>query len=661
MKACNRKILELFYNAKHSGRITKPDAIGRVGEDSDGLVIEITWRVIDGIIEDAKFRAFGNPNAIAITSLMTDNIIGKSVEDAIIIGEDVIIDALDEFRPEYLEAFDMVRTAFGEAHSNYLKRQSRGEIGETNIERVREVEIEPVEQDSDEIVIRQIQTSIQSTTIVAVERRGRGRPRKERPEGEEIVVGEKRGRGRPRKIIDESEIVEVGEKRGRGRPRKIVDESEVIEEGEKRGRGRPRKERPEGEEIIVGEKRGRGRPRKERPEGEEIVVGEKRGRGRPRKIVDESEIVEVGEKRGRGRPRKIVDESEVMEVGEKRGRGRPKKEVKYNLPTDLDEVENDKELDELINGNSHQETTEFVDNLITNKLIDEDDDVFDADYDLFKSNIRNILSGKEVSNSNHYGESRTLSHQTEIKGTLYQDTQLEDEIVEEDKRVAQAEENETANEVATEKRGRGRPRKIVDESAIVEVGEKRGRGRPRKIVDESEMVEVGEKRGRGRPRKIEMETFEKASEPVRRVGAVNSLTRSLSTPAGMASFNRNQDIVFASKNVTVTNINVAKTTVSDNNQTLSNDYNSDVNYSSAQEDLTISSADVLEEVDEVEVEPVVELHKADAYNEFDDEDELEDEWEDEEDFDKDFDDKNIKDEAPKGGIEDLLKALLNDD
>ena len=49
MKACNRKILELFYNAKHTGRITKPDAIGRVGEDSDGLVIEITWRIIDGV------------------------------------------------------------------------------------------------------------------------------------------------------------------------------------------------------------------------------------------------------------------------------------------------------------------------------------------------------------------------------------------------------------------------------------------------------------------------------------------------------------------------------------------------------------------------------------------------------------------------------------
>ena len=103
MKTCNRKILELFYNAKHTGRITKPDAVARVGEDDEGLVIELTWRVIGGVIADAKFRAFANPNAIAITSLMVDNIIGKSVDEAMLIGEEVIIDNLGEFLPEYLE------------------------------------------------------------------------------------------------------------------------------------------------------------------------------------------------------------------------------------------------------------------------------------------------------------------------------------------------------------------------------------------------------------------------------------------------------------------------------------------------------------------------------------------------------------------------------
>ncbi|MBQ3502549.1 MAG: iron-sulfur cluster assembly scaffold protein, partial [Clostridia bacterium] len=270
MKSCSRKILELFYNAKHSGRVMKPDAIGRVGEDDDGLVIELTWRVIDGIIEEAKFRAFGNPNAIAITSLMTDNIIGKNIEEAMQMDESVITDNLDEFRPEYIEAYDMVHVAMVEAYNNYLKRQNR----KSDAEQVRYVKVE------------------------------------------REITEEEREAGLLHQVEDEVSMVEVveTERRGRGRPRKPVDENAVVEIGEKRGRGRPRKERPEGEIEVIGEKRGRGRPRKIVDESE-IVVTEKRGRGRPRKPVDENAVVELCETRGRGRPRKPVDENAVVEIG----------------------------------------------------------------------------------------------------------------------------------------------------------------------------------------------------------------------------------------------------------------------------------------------------------------------------------------------------------
>ena len=279
MKSCNLKILELFYNAKHTGRITKPDAIGRVGEDDEGLVIELTWRVIGGVIADAKFRAFGNPNAIAITSLMVDNLIGKSVDDALLINEDVIIDNLDEFKPEYLEAFDMVRSAISEAYNNYLKRKSRKEDLDEEVVDVAEYQLAIAQGEQEVDITKQIQLELQGVT--KVERRGR-----------------------PRKEVDASAIIEVGEKRGRGRPRKEIDPNAIVEVGEKRGRGRPRKERPETEEVETEVKRGRGRPRKEVDPNAIIEVGEKRGRGRPRKEIDPNAIVEVGEKRGRGRPRK---------------------------------------------------------------------------------------------------------------------------------------------------------------------------------------------------------------------------------------------------------------------------------------------------------------------------------------------------------------------
>ena len=683
MKACNRKILELFYNAKHTGRISKPDAIARVGEDDEGLVIEITWRVIGGVIADAKFRAFANPNAIAITSLMVDNIIGKSVDDALLINEQVIIDNLDEFRPEYLEVYDMVRACITEAYHNYLKRQSRkdsadevqdydeyiashniedGEIdilqiqreiyGETRVERRgrprKEIDTNAVVEVGEKRGRGRPRKPVDPNAVVEVgEKRGRGRPRKVvdgsvdqvetvkrgrgRPrkvvdETQVVEVGEKRGRGRPRKIIDESAIVEIGEKRGRGRPRKIVDESEIQEPTIKRGRGRPRKEVDPNLVVEVGEKRGRGRPRKPVDPNAVVEVGEKRGRGRPRKIVDETQVVEVGEKRGRGRPRKEIDPNEIIQIGEKRGRGRPKKEIKYNFPTDLDEVIDDEEVDQLINGSNQINHIDNVEEINNTNLLDEEDDVFDADYDLFKSNIRNILSGKEVTNQN-YGQ-KTIASEVEPSYTTSQPSyfsqpQQEESVIDKNDNI-EIDENFDNGEV---KRGRGRPRKVVDETQVEEDGEKRGRGRPKKIVIE-EVEDEHEKRGRGRPR----------LEPI------NSLTRSLN-PTGLAP-HTNQDIVFASKNVTTTNINinVTKTTTSvEDNKATSDDYSHTTSISQQKVEVTLPKE--LKKDDEIDVVPN-KLTTQNTFDDFDDED--------------DIDDSNIKDEAPTGGIEDLLKALLDD-
>ncbi|MFQ6724117.1 MAG: iron-sulfur cluster assembly scaffold protein [Clostridia bacterium] len=547
MKTCNRKILELFYNAKHTGRISKPDAIGRVGEDDDGLVIELTWRVVGGVIADAKFRAFANPNAIAITSLMIDNIIGKSIDDALLINEDIIIDNLGEFLPEYLEAYDMVREAMHEAYNNYLKRENR------KVEKVDEITYEQyianqqlVEDEFEDVEFdfMKVQRQLQS----------------------ENISTEKRGRGRPRKIVDESQVVEVGEKRGRGRPRKEVDPNLVVE---------------------------------------------------------------IGEKRGRGRPRKIVDETEIVEVGEKRGRGRPKKEIKFSLPSDLDDVIGDEEVEQLINGNSNKHTeVEIEPVIVENKkvastsILDEDEDTFGADYDLFKSNIRNILSGKEVNNHEY---NRNVATKVEAITTEKTKEQLDDE-----------------DNIAEHKRGRGRTRNEVDETEEVEVDEKRGRGRPEKIVIEQ----------------VEPQQSTETAKP--RVEPINSLTRSL-TPNSLPSHS-SQDIVFASKNVTTTNvnINVTKITTSvEDNKTLSDDYSH--NASISQHKVEINTPYFAKD-DEIDLDDD-EINN-NLLDDYDDnyknkyENETDNDYD--EDTDEDIDASHIKDEAPTGGLEDLLKALLDD-
>ena len=658
MKSCNLKILELFYNAKHTGRISKPEAIGRVGKDDEGLVIEITWRVSGGVIIDAKFRAFANPNAIAITSLMTDNMIGKTVDDVLLMGEEVIVDNLGEFKPEYLEVYDMVRQAIGEAYNNYLKRQSHRD---TTYEEVADLDIIEVEVDSDETselkLTQQIQRELQGETTVSAKR---GRPRKEPVETEQVELGVRRGRGRPRKQVDESQVVEVGIKRGRGRPRKVVDESELnnAETGVKRGRGRPRKEPVETEQVELGVKRGRGRPRKEVDESQVVEVGEKRGRGRPRKIVDESELnnIDTSVKRGRGRPRKEPVETEQVEIGEKRGRGRPRKVETEQTTSTIDE------------------RNKFIDNLTSGKLISEENENFEDDYDLFKSNIRNIFIGKEVSTQSYgQGKSNETKKQLQLAINPSQEeddfepikvdtneefeaeqlvkqeiVELEDEISELEDDILHQESNEDVpdnNDEIEVKRGRGRPRKQVDESQVVEVGEKRGRGRPPKEKIEVEEIDLSEKRGRGRPR----------------VNPVSSLTRSLSSP-GLA--HSSQEIMFASKNVTTTNINinVTKTTTSmDDNKEVVNDYSHNASMSTTEHKVEVAIPTSTFNKEEIDVESEKDIEQktnlglgtpSNNFKDFDDDDFDDDDLD-------DVDDEDIKDEAPKGGIEDLLKALLD--
>ena len=640
MKSCNTKILELFYNADNTGRIIKPDAIGRFGDNNDGLIIELTWRVQNKVVTDAKFRAFANPNAIAICSVMTKHFIGKTIEDIMNIDEQILKEELGELLPEYLEVYDAVKEAMADAYNNYLKRNNKS-VASTNevvIDVVTaqdsNIDVESLEDDFDDLfegdllskntpnIDEEQQVFQQVAELISVEKRGRGRPRKPVDENAILQVGEKRGRGRPRKIVDESAIIEPTEKRGRGRPRKPVDENAILQVGEKRGRGRPRKVIDESMLIQQGEKRGRGRPRKPIDENAILQVGEKRGRGRPRKIVDESAIIEPTEKRGRGRPRKPVDENAILQVGEKRGRGRPRKEpFKYNLPSDLDEVIEDEVVESLIGGSGEKDSVNSTETTTYNN--------YSYMRDFAMKNENQQLEAKPLNNEEEINFDATINNQD----VIVEEEGLTNSYLENNAEHQQnvIEGNIISNEVDEDvKRGRGRPRKILDESMVIEEDIKRGRGRPRKEIEQTD--EIQQKRGLDRSSTVQ-------------------LTRSLN-PNSQPSTMHSQDIVFASKNVTTTNININVTKTTETNEVF-DEYSKNININRVEESSNVAQpTSKLEEVDEKEFVERANTLQAAEFNSMEEDDfEIEEE----------IDSSKIKDEAPKGGIEDLLKALLEED
>ena len=94
MSMYNEKVMDHFTNPKNAGVIENADAIGTYGSPVCGDMMEISIRVKDNVITDAKFRTFGCGSAIASSSVATDMIIGRSLEDALKLTNQNFVDEL---------------------------------------------------------------------------------------------------------------------------------------------------------------------------------------------------------------------------------------------------------------------------------------------------------------------------------------------------------------------------------------------------------------------------------------------------------------------------------------------------------------------------------------------------------------------------------------
>jgi len=88
------KVLEHFRNPHNMGKIENPDGVGKVGNPVCGDVMQIFIKVKDSRIIDAKFKTFGCGSAIASSSLATEWVKGKSLDEAQSIKNTDIVEEL---------------------------------------------------------------------------------------------------------------------------------------------------------------------------------------------------------------------------------------------------------------------------------------------------------------------------------------------------------------------------------------------------------------------------------------------------------------------------------------------------------------------------------------------------------------------------------------
>ena len=98
----NEKVMKVFQNPKNVGEVENYDAIGTVGNASCGDIMQITLKIDNDVITDAKFKTFGCAAAIATSSTATEMIKGKTLDDALKITNRQVVEELEGLPPQKL-------------------------------------------------------------------------------------------------------------------------------------------------------------------------------------------------------------------------------------------------------------------------------------------------------------------------------------------------------------------------------------------------------------------------------------------------------------------------------------------------------------------------------------------------------------------------------
>ncbi|MBE6657482.1 MAG: Fe-S cluster assembly scaffold protein NifU [Ruminococcaceae bacterium] len=95
MALYSEKVMDHFKNPRNVGKMEDADGIGEVGNAKCGDIMKMYLKIENGIIVDAKFNTFGCGSAIATSSMATELIKGKSIEEALTLSNKAVVEALD--------------------------------------------------------------------------------------------------------------------------------------------------------------------------------------------------------------------------------------------------------------------------------------------------------------------------------------------------------------------------------------------------------------------------------------------------------------------------------------------------------------------------------------------------------------------------------------
>ena len=123
MSQYSEKVMDHFANPRNVGEIENADGIGKVGNAVCGDIMNLYLRVEDNVITDAKFKTFGCGAAIATSSMVTELVKGKTIDEALSITNRAVAEALGGLPPIKMHCSVLAEEALQSAIDDYLKKQ----------------------------------------------------------------------------------------------------------------------------------------------------------------------------------------------------------------------------------------------------------------------------------------------------------------------------------------------------------------------------------------------------------------------------------------------------------------------------------------------------------------------------------------------------------
>ena len=120
----NAKVLDTFANPKNVGEIENADGVGTVGNAKCGDIMQVFLKIENDVIVDAKFKTFGCAAAIASSSIATEMLKGKTLEEALQVKNADVVEALEGLPPQKIHCSVLAEEAIAEAIKDYRAKQA---------------------------------------------------------------------------------------------------------------------------------------------------------------------------------------------------------------------------------------------------------------------------------------------------------------------------------------------------------------------------------------------------------------------------------------------------------------------------------------------------------------------------------------------------------